>query len=374
VSRFDRYVLSQLLALFGFFALVLIGVYWVNRAIGIFDELIGSGQRLSVFLTYMSLFLPQVIAIVLPMAAFVATVIVTIRLLSERELVVMLAAGTSPLRLARPVVMFGLGLALVAALLSNFAVPQSRVQIVDLQRSVSADVAARLTIPGRFVHPAEGITFFARDVSETGALGHVFFHDAREPDEPATYVARSAVVLGEEADARLVLFDGMILGLRQPGDRLGRVTFERFTLDLTRLVREAGAPRRGVRDFPTLATLSPSPQMLSETGASRAAFLAEGHDRLLQPVIALVLPLLAFAVVLAGGYARTGRRMPAFAAGLAAIVTLLGSNAAGSALAGNADLWWLLYIPALLAALVALGLLLFWGRGWRPGPMREVPA
>ncbi|MCP4819364.1 MAG: LPS export ABC transporter permease LptF, partial [Shimia sp.] len=38
MSRFDRYILSQLLTLFGFFALVLVSVYWVNRAVVLFDS------------------------------------------------------------------------------------------------------------------------------------------------------------------------------------------------------------------------------------------------------------------------------------------------------------------------------------------------
>ncbi|MEO6300594.1 MAG: LPS export ABC transporter permease LptF, partial [Paracoccaceae bacterium] len=44
MTRFDRYLLSQLLTMFGFFALVLVGVYWINRAVGLFDQLIGDGQ------------------------------------------------------------------------------------------------------------------------------------------------------------------------------------------------------------------------------------------------------------------------------------------------------------------------------------------
>ena len=44
MSRFDRYLLSQLLALFGFFSLVLVAIYWVNRAVSLFDQIIGGGQ------------------------------------------------------------------------------------------------------------------------------------------------------------------------------------------------------------------------------------------------------------------------------------------------------------------------------------------
>ena len=44
MARFDRYMLSQLLVLFGFFALILISIYWINSAVRLFDRLIADGQ------------------------------------------------------------------------------------------------------------------------------------------------------------------------------------------------------------------------------------------------------------------------------------------------------------------------------------------
>ena len=66
MPRFDRYLLVQLLAVFGFFALVLVSVYWVNRAVGLFEQLIGDGQTALVFLEFSLLTLPNVIRVVLP--------------------------------------------------------------------------------------------------------------------------------------------------------------------------------------------------------------------------------------------------------------------------------------------------------------------
>jgi lipopolysaccharide export system permease protein len=86
VARFDRYLLSQLLMLFGFFALVLVSVYWVNRAVSVFDRLIGDGQSALVFLELTLLTLPNVIRLVLPVAAFAAAAYVTNRLSTESEL------------------------------------------------------------------------------------------------------------------------------------------------------------------------------------------------------------------------------------------------------------------------------------------------
>ena len=55
VAKFDRYMLSQLLVLFGFFSLVLVAVFWINRAVVLFDRLIGDGQTALVFLEFTAL-------------------------------------------------------------------------------------------------------------------------------------------------------------------------------------------------------------------------------------------------------------------------------------------------------------------------------
>ena len=98
MARFDRYLLSQFMIHFGFFALVLVMVYWVNRAVVLFDQLIANGQSATVFLEFTTLTLPNVIRIVLPVAAFASVVYVTNRLQSESELVVMQSTGYSTRR------------------------------------------------------------------------------------------------------------------------------------------------------------------------------------------------------------------------------------------------------------------------------------
>ncbi|MFP4275773.1 MAG: LptF/LptG family permease, partial [Paracoccaceae bacterium] len=77
MARFDRYMLSQLMVVFGFFSLVMVLVYWINRAVLLFDELISDGQTAWVFLEFTLLSLPNVIRMVLPMSAFGLTVTLT---------------------------------------------------------------------------------------------------------------------------------------------------------------------------------------------------------------------------------------------------------------------------------------------------------
>jgi lipopolysaccharide export system permease protein len=209
VARFDRYLLSQFLALFGFFSLVLVLIYWINRAVGLFDRIIGDGQSALVFLEISLLTLPNVIRVVLPVSAFAAAVYTTNRLTQDGELVVMQATGFSAFRLARPVLYFGLCVTLMLILLYNVIVPASRAVLADRTSEISANLTARLLVDGKFVHPTDGITFYIRDISETGELQDVFLADDRGAGTRTTYSARRALLVRGDIDPKLIMFDGM---------------------------------------------------------------------------------------------------------------------------------------------------------------------
>lgn len=144
MPRFDRYLLSQLTVFFGFFSLVLVSIYWVNRAVALFETLIGGGQSAGVFLEFTALTLPNVIRLVLPVSGFAAVVYAVNRLTSESELVVMQAMGLGPFRLARPVLIFGLGVAVLTGILTHILVPASRAQLANRQAEIAENITAGL--------------------------------------------------------------------------------------------------------------------------------------------------------------------------------------------------------------------------------------
>ena len=150
MPRIDRYILSQLMTLFGFFALVLVSVYWINRAVSLFEQLISDGQTALVVLEFTALTLPLVISVVLPIAAFAASAYGTNRLAGESELVAMQSAGMSPWRLARPVLVFGVLVGLMVALLVHSIVPMARARLTDRQAEIAQNVTAQFLRAGNF--------------------------------------------------------------------------------------------------------------------------------------------------------------------------------------------------------------------------------
>ncbi len=367
VSRFDRYILSQLLQLFGFFALVLVAVYWVNRAVSLFDQLIGDGQSTRVFLEFSILTLPNAIRLVLPVAAFAAAVYAVNRLMQESELVVMQATGFSAFRLARPVLYFGLCVMVMQLILTNVLVPASQRVLSARSAEIAENVTARFLNAGQFMHPAKGITLYIREITQTGELNDLFLADERGVNERVIHTARKAFLVRGEVAPKLVMLDGSTQTLTREGARMAVTRFADFTLDLAGLVNVGGGGGASLNTLSTWDLLAPSSEVMAAAGANEAQMLEEGHSRLALPLLAVAAPLLGFAALMLGGFSRFGLwRQMALAVGLLIMVQLVWTWS-GSLAVRSAAAWPMVYLaPAVGVALA--GFLLWWAQ--RP---RRVP-
>jgi lipopolysaccharide export system permease protein len=371
VSRFDRYLLSQLLQLFGFFSLVLVAVYWVNRAVGLFDQLIGDGQSALVFLEFSLLTLPNAIRLVLPVSAFAAAVYVVNRLMQESELVVMQATGFSAFRLARPVLYFGICVMAMQLVLSNVLVPASQRVLSARSAEISQNVTARFLNAGQFMHPTKGITLYIREISPTGELMDLFLSDERSPGERVIHTARTAFLVRGEVAPKLVMVEGSTQSLAREDGRMSVTRFSDFTLDLAGLVEIGGTGGVSLNALPTPVLLRPEPVVMAAVGVTEAQMLEEGHSRLAGPLLAVAAPLLGFAALMLGSFSRFGlwRQMGV------AVVLLIGVQLvwtwAGSAALKSAAAWPVVYLAPLLGVVVAGGLL-----AWvqRPRRLRRAAA
>ena len=358
MSRFDRYILSQFLTLFGFFALILVSVYWVNRAVSLFDQLIASGQNVSVFLELSVLTLPNVIRLVLPIAVFAGTVYVTNRLSSESELTVMQATGFSPWRLARPVAVFGLICAVMLSALTHFLVPASNAELSKRQKEITENVTARLLTDGTFLHPADGVTFYIREITPNGVLKDVFLSDQRTQGRTTSYTASDAYLVQDETGPKLVMVDGLAQLHRHDTDTLMTTNFADLSYDISALIDPGAKPRVSAKHFSSWDILGKVEAVAEVTGESVGGITEELHERFAMPLSTVSFALIGFAMLLVGGFSRFGVWRQIIAAFVILIVLEAMKNAISDPVRANPELWPIMYIPCTLGFVVA-GVLLY---------------
>ncbi|MCW1950431.1 MAG: LPS export ABC transporter permease LptF [Octadecabacter sp.] len=357
MGRFDRYMLSQLLVLFGFFSLILVLIYWINRAVSLFDRLIADGQSAWVFLELTSLSLPGIIRIVLPLSAFVAAVYVTNRMSSESELTVVQATGYSPFRLARPVVYFGLIVAVLMSILTHVLVPLSTERLILRQSEISQNMTARLFTPGEFLTPNPDVTFYIGEVSPNGEMSDVFISEASSATQRTTYTASRAYLVRTDNGPQLVMVDGLTQSLNLETNRLLTTDFDDFAYDVGGLIGEVTARSTTVNGLSTWALLNPTPEILASTRQSALSLKIRGHDRIAQAALGFVAGLLGFSALIVGGFSRFGLwRYIVFAVGLVILLKVLESTGTNIA-RGSEALWPFVYLAGIGGTVISLALL-----------------
>ena len=83
MQKLDRYIFRQISLIFVFFLLVFTMIFWINRAISLFDRLISDGHSASILFQFALLSLPSITTIVFPLACFAAVMFVTHRLKND---------------------------------------------------------------------------------------------------------------------------------------------------------------------------------------------------------------------------------------------------------------------------------------------------
>lgn len=367
MGRIDRYILGQLMVVFGFFSLVLVLIYWINRAVILFDQLIADGQSIAVFFEFTALTLPNIIRIVLPISAFAAALYVTNRLSADSELTVVQATGFSPFRLARPVLIFGLFVTLLTGILTTTLAPLAIGSLRERQAEIAETATARLLRDGQFLTPGDGITFYIRTITPDGELSDIFLSDRSDPTEAVTYTAARAYLIRTDRGPQLVMVDGMIQTFDTAANSLVTTSFTDLAYDIGELIRGGNNGQRTSRELPTMALLFPTPEIVAETGKSAGALIAEGHDRFAQALLGTVGALIGFATLLVGSFSRFGVwRQVVAAIGLIILVKLI-ESVTTAAVRGDPGLWPLIYFPFVAGVTIAGGMLV---RAARPRRIR----
>jgi lipopolysaccharide export system permease protein len=298
----------------------LTGVIWISSAIREMDLVSGKGQTLWVFLQVTLLTLPALVMVIAPIALFGAVLYTLNKLNTDSELIVMNAAGMAPARVARPLGILTVLVALLTAYITIFAMPNSFRTLRDMLTKIRADVVTKFIQEGRFTTIDKGITFHYREKSPSGAMLGVMIHDARDPQKQTTYLAERGRIIDNDGAAYMVLEAGSIHRQQDASRDNAIIAYDRYAIDLDQFGADGEKIIYKPRERTTYELLNADesdPYYKLQAGR----FRAELHERFAGPLYSFACMLIGFAAL---GGAKTTRqgRGTAIAAAIVAMVAL----------------------------------------------------
>lgn len=369
MTRIDRYIFRQLALALLAVTVGLAALVWLTQSLRFIELILDRGLSLAVFLQLTALMLPNFFAVILPVTTFIVALFVYVRLSSDRELVVLRAAGLSQWRLARPALLLALLATGTVLWLNLWLVPLSHAAFRQWQFEIRNQMAAVLLQEGVFSAVGNDLTVYARERGRDGTLRGILVHDARERGAPVTILAEEGRLTTTPLGPRVTLINGVrqqVERVAPPGGgtpvpRLSVLSFAENSVDLARATRSEEARHRDSRERSIPELLNPDPaEGLRPRDISR--FRAEAHQRLAQPFTALSFALVGLAAALTGQFRRHGGSAR-LAIGIGAVVGLLALGLAAGNLAQRNNV----LIPLIWVQALAPGLLAAWWLGGAPG-------
>lgn len=369
MKALDRYLLRNASVAFIAALLVLTGVVWATQALHRFDLVTAQGQTLWTFLAVTGLAVPSFALIVAPLALFGAAAFVLNRLNADSEMAALAAAGISPGRLLRPLLLLTVAVSVLTGVLSLSAIPASLRTMRNLITEVRADVLVNVLREGQFTTLEDGITLHVRAREAGGRLVGIFVDDERDPKQELIYTAESGHVAETKNGTFLILENGAVQRKADGAKDAQIVVFDRYAFDLSPLLAGTETTSYKPRER-SMAQLLHQDSAKGETRADRGRVLAELHERLVNPLYPFAFMIIAFAAL---GRPRSTRQRR-FAAIFAATAIVFAIRLAG---VGTTSLvarfaWAVPLVYAIPLAACAIGLVvIFWER--RPRLAHPLP-
>lgn len=317
---FFRYVFRQAFGALALILLSLAGIVWIALALRELNVVTSQGQSAWTLLKMTTLALPNLMAIIAPVALLIASVHTLNRLNGDSELIVLTAAGANRWTVAKPLVVLSVLVMGAISLVNHFAMPWSLRQLREAVVQVRTDLLTQVIQPGRFSSPEDGLTFHIRDRALDGELLGLVMDDARNKKAPQTYLAERGVIIKQEGTAYLMMFDGHVLRRADPEEAAQVIVFDKYVVDLDRFEPKGSdaldlKPRE--RYYGEL--VNPEPESINFQ-QNPGHFRAELHERFANPLYPLAFVMIALAFI---GQAQSTRQNRVERMGAAFLAALL---------------------------------------------------
>jgi len=329
----------------------------LTQSLQTLDLIVENRQSAGTFFYITILALPQLIAIILPLAVFLAVLYALNRLNMDSEIIVARASGITPWQIATPIMRLGI-YAMIAHLIINLVVqPYTFREMRGEILKVRTDMASQMVQAGKFITPTPELTIYTREIGSDGSLRDVLIFDARKDEVETTHTAKYGIIKAENNSVSLTLIKGNVQQRFESGN-IDFIGFDDYQVDMSDIVAVDNVLRLKTADRYLHELLKPNSREFV-TRKTKRERLAEGHSRMATPLYNLALPLLALCFMISGQHLRLGYgRRIAICAVIGFGIRIIGF-AATSAAESNAIMNIVQYALPLSVIYISM-ILLFW--------------
>ena len=264
------------------------GITWLTQSLRFIELIVIKGLPINIFLNLTILIIPKLLVTIIPFVAFLAVLITYTRLNTESELISMKSAGMNNFKILLPAVIFGITLGALTISIENYGSPYAYNKFKTLQHTIRNNYISTLFQEKVFSSPIKGLTVFIKERDKIGNFQGILIHDERDANKTISIIAEQGKIVTTQEGARFALINGNRQEVSKDKN-ISILYFNEYTLNITNYNKDT-SPRFKEASERSFYELFNSEKNIS--ALYKKEFLAEGHKRIMTPIIVLIMVLI----------------------------------------------------------------------------------
>lgn len=248
--------------------------------------------------------LPDLFSLIIPISAFIATVVTLNKMINDRTYSVMQSAGLSCFKICQPLIQFGLFVVLVLYLINIGIAPAAQSKMRKLQNQLKSALPVVLIQEGVFNEIGK-MVIYVREKNKNYLKG-VFVSNIEQKSSQRSQViitAQQGHLIVDSDEPKILLFNGIRQTRNMRTNKLSTLFFKETIIALQKENSKNNTSPRP-QEMPFLKLLFPDPALSYQ---EKMKMRSEAHQKLTTPLLAIIFVLIGCCALTSGQFSRRGQ-------------------------------------------------------------------
>jgi lipopolysaccharide export system permease protein len=293
-----KIILRRLVISTVFITSTLLAGVWLTQSLRFIQIIVNHNVSIADYFTLVGFLLPDLLAQILPICIFISVLFTYNRIDHDHELLAFRASGRSNWQLAKPAIILASGTMIIITLMNLYVIPASYRLFRDHEHEIRNELTSIFLQEGAF-STLRGVTAYIKSRNLDGTLNNIFIYytdkNSRRQHNYAV-MAQKGKISPTPDGPRLLLQDGIRQEVEVAKQQSSFFRFEEVSYDLNTMMTDTQP--RAVKPYEMSLWELLFPGKQTQDPAIISKMRAEAHQRLLLPLFALLLTLIALNTIL----------------------------------------------------------------------------